>query len=72
MEEDGTLNSHAANGEKALGYRYNPLTDAQRIAPTSCDLNASTKRHILAEAARVFESLSLPVSLRGRILLSDI
>lgn len=75
MEEDGTLNSHATNWEKVLVYRYNPLTGTQRIvAPISCDSNASTKRHILAEAARVFDSFSfyLPVLLRGHILLSEI
>lgn len=50
------------------------ISDTQRIAPIECDANASTKSQIFTEVSRLYGPLSLylPVSLRGRILLSEL
>jgi len=74
MSRDGTLSTHGSRWEKVLGYCYAPLTEEMSVTPVKCDPCASTKRRILAEAAKVFDPLSLclPVTLRGRVLVAKL
>lgn len=71
MEKDSTLSTHGEQWEKVLGYRYSPLTEELFVPHTECDANASSKRSILSETAKVFDPLSLylPVTIRSRILI---
>ena len=71
MRRDGTLSVHDKEWEKVLGYRYLPLSEKLHVAPVQCDPGVSTKRRILSEASKLFDTLSLclPVTVRGRVLL---
>ena len=74
MRRDGTLSAHVGRWGMVLGYRYDPLSEKLRIAPVRCDASASTKRRILSESARIFDllSLCLSVTIRNRVLVGEL
>ncbi|CAE1332534.1 unnamed protein product [Acanthosepion pharaonis] len=75
MKEDGSLSAHDEEWEKVLGgYRYNPLSEEMHVGRVKCDPDASTKRGMLSEAAKIFDPLSfcLPVTVRSQILIRSV
>ena len=76
MIRDSTYVEHGCEFEKVLGYKYSPVKDVIKLADSNIDLilNLVTKRIILSQFSKVFDPLSLvaPVTIRGKILLSNI
>ena len=73
---DNRYVEHNSSYEKVLGYKYSPVKDIIKLADSSIVLGLSsvTKRIILSQFSKLFDPLSLvsPVSIRGKILLSNI
>ena len=65
---------HASDVEKVLGYKYNPKRDTLQISNMEVNQNVKTKRGVLSQTARVFDSLSFytPVMVRAKILLREL
>ena len=76
MIKDMRYIEHGCEFDKVLGYKYSPSRDVIKLGSSNIDLMAGliTKRTILSQFARVFDPLSLtaPVTIRGKILLSEI
>ena len=76
MIKDKRYVEHGSEYEKVLGYKYSPVKDVIKLADSSIVLGLSsvTKRIILSQFSKLFDPLSLvsPVSIRGKILLSNI
>ena len=76
MLKDTRYVEHGCEFDKVLGYKYSPDRDVIKLADSKIDLMPAlvTKRIILSQFSKVFDPLSLtaPVSIRGKILLSDI
>ena len=74
MLEEGRLAEHGCNEERVLGYRYNTMNDTVSLANFELDINANTKRTILAQTSKIFDPLSLflPVTIRGRLLMRSL
>lgn len=73
MKRDNSLVTHDSPFEKVLGYMYNPAFDELHIVVDALTGVANTKRGILSQNASVFDPLSLclPITIKGRLLLSD-
>ena len=71
MIKDEKFVEHGCVLEKVLGYRYNTPNDTIQIAKPLINLDAKTKRDILAQVSKVFDplSLSLPVTVKGKMIL---
>ena len=74
MRSDGRLVEHQCDEDKILGYRYNVSNDTISLTPCTLSLEADTKRKILSQISKVFDplNLTLPVTVRGRILMRKI
>ena len=74
FKEDGRIVEHECSQEKVLGYRYNVNNDSLSLAPCNINVKADTKRQVLSQVNKVFDPLnfSLPVSIRGKILMRKI
>ena len=74
MEADGRLVEHKCIEEKVLGYRYNVNSGTLSLAPCSVEAAADTKRKVLSQISKVFDPLNftLPVSIRGRVLMRKV
>ena len=76
MIKDTRYVEHNCDFEKVLGYKYSPAKDVIKLADSKINLMPSlvSKRVILSQFSKVFDPLSLtsPVSIRGKILLSNI
>ena len=76
MIKDITYVEHGCEFDKVLGYKYSPSKDVIKLADSNINLMLSliTKRIILSQFSRIFDPLSLtaPVTIRGKILLSNI
>ena len=76
MIKDTTYVEHGCEFEKVLGYKYSPTRDVIKLADSNINLMVTllSKRIILSQFSRIFDPLSLtaPVTIRGKILLSNI
>ena len=74
MKADGRLVEHQSAEEKVLGYKYNVNKDTLSLNPVTLNFEADTKRKILSQTSSVFDplNLTLPVMVRGRILMRKI
>ena len=74
LEKDGRLVEHGCTEEKVLGYRYNVDKDSLSLAPCVVEAEADTKRKILSHISKLFDplGLTLPMSIKGRILMRKI
>lgn len=75
MERNNTIVCHDEPVEKLLGYNYNPINDTLSLNAIKFPDHAKlTKRYILSSISKIFDplSLTLPVTIRGRILMKQI
>lgn len=74
MKKDGNFVEHGCELEKVLGYRYNPSRDTIQVASSSVNEHAKTKRNILSQISAIYDPLSLylPITIKGRILVSEL
>ena len=63
--------SHGNNYEKVLGLKYSLENDSIQLADSSLDPSVDTKRGILSQISKVFDSLGLllPVTTKGKLLM---
>ena len=62
MKADGKLVEHKCTEEKVLGYRYNVNSDTLSLAPCSVEAAADTKRKVLSQISKVFDTLNFTLT----------
>ena len=74
MIRDHNFVEHGSKTEKVLGYEYSPETDTIKEKVSKIKAKAVSKREVLSETSKVFDPLSLclTVTIRGRLLLRDL
>ena len=69
--KDNSLTQHNSKFEIVLGYNNYPNKYLLNITTSSIDKGAKTKRNILAQSAKVFDTLSLyvPIAVKSKLIL---
>ena len=74
MKADQRLVEHSCEQERVLGYKYNVTRDTLSVAHCNLVPSADTKRKVLSQTSKVYDplNLTLPVTVRGRVLMRKI
>ena len=74
MKYDKKLVEHMCEEDKVLGYKYNVNNDTLSISSCTVQAVADTKSKVLSQIFKVYDplNLTLPVTIRGRVLMRKV